>query len=75
MGNIIAALVATAVLSREGVSYYWALIIPAAANATWGLVIYLFLPPHPEEIGLESPKDTEKVRCRGLALENPVFDI
>ncbi|CAN0571023.1 unnamed protein product, partial [Ectocarpus sp. 12 AP-2014] len=52
VGNIIAALVATAVLSREGVSYYWALIIPAAANAIWGLVIYMFLPPHPEEIGL-----------------------
>lgn len=70
VGNIIAALVATAVLSREGVSYYWALIIPAAANATWGFVIYMFLPPHPEEIGLESPKDTEKVsKTPGGALE------
>ncbi|CAB1097621.1 unnamed protein product [Ectocarpus sp. CCAP 1310/34] len=65
VGNIIAALVATAVLSREGVSYYWALIIPAAANAIWGLVIYMFLPPHPEEIGLESPKDTEKREAGG----------
>ncbi|CAM9273036.1 unnamed protein product, partial [Ectocarpus sp. 13 AM-2016] len=70
VGNIIAALVATAVLSREGVSYYWALIIPAAANAIWGLVIYIFLPPHPEEIGLESPKDTEKVRRSGLRLKS-----
>lgn len=72
VGNIIAALVATAVLSREGVSYYWALIIPAAANATWAIVIYVFLPPHPEEIGLESPKDTEKVRRRpGLRVKLP----
>lgn len=62
MGNIIAALVATAVLSREGVSYYWALLIPAAANAFWAFVIYFFLPPHPEELGLEAPKDTEKVK-------------
>jgi sugar phosphate permease len=52
IGNIIAAVVATAILSTT-LPYWWALVIPAAANLAWGIVIWTSLPARPAEVGID----------------------
>jgi len=61
VGNITAAIVASAVLSTS-LPWTWALLIPASANLVWGLVLIYFLPERPEHVNLE----TEETRAKAV---------
>jgi len=58
MGDVTAALCTAAVL-YAGLTYWWALVIPAACNIIWGFVT-VQLVPDPAEMGII----TEEVRIR-----------
>ena len=55
-GNIMAALVAAAVLHYSTVPWLWALLIPSVSNIIWGVVCIAILPETPEAVGLELPE-------------------
>lgn len=61
VGNIVAALVASAILGSS-LSWVWALLIPAIANLIWGCVCYACLPARPEDVGVV----TEEMAARAL---------
>ncbi|KAG5183793.1 major facilitator superfamily domain-containing protein [Tribonema minus] len=52
MGNIIAAITATAILA-QGFAYWWVLVISAVANLAWGVFLLMALPSRPAEVGIE----------------------
>jgi len=62
VGNIIAAVVATAILNSS-LPWVYALLVPALANALWGLFLISFLPERPEHVNLE----TEETRAKAAA--------
>ena len=67
IGNILAAVVTSIVLTA-GLDFWWALVIPAAANAVWGVVCYSVLPPRPSEIqGLQTTSETKVTRFLSLS--------
>jgi len=53
LGDIIAA-VCTAAILHFGITYWWALVIPAACNIAWGVLCMYGLTPEPEEIGIDT---------------------
>jgi sugar phosphate permease len=53
LGDIFAA-VCTAIILKLGVTYWWALVIPALANVGWGFLCMYGLTPEPEEIGIDT---------------------
>ena len=55
MGNILGSAVAAACLSW---GWGWAFLIPGAALASAGVVVWLFLVVEPEEAGLMKMKDS-----------------
>src|SRR5690606_20073644 len=64
VGNIVAALVASAILSSP-LPWVWALLIPAIANFIWGCVCYAYLPARPEDVGVV----TEEMAARALTTQ------
>lgn len=65
IGNIAAGLISSVILFCPAVPWTLALVIPALANAAWGLFVWRYLPERPENIGLD-PKSP--VRASGLGI-------
>ncbi len=63
IGNISAAVVASAILHSKSTPWVYALIIPAICNGLYGLFVIMILPERPEHVNLE----TEETRARAAA--------
>ena len=62
IGNITAAVVATAILNSS-LPWTYALLVPAVCNFLWGTLLILALPERPEHVGVE----TEETRAKAIA--------
>eukprot|EP01084_Bolivina_argentea_P024114 44994_1 len=63
VGNIVAALVASAIL-MNGLPYTWAVIIPALANLAWGINVWATVPARPEQVGMSLEGSTSTVKSQ-----------
>lgn len=54
MGDITAAL-CTAVVLGAGITWWWALLIPALTNLAWATLTMLYLEADPVNVGIETP--------------------
>ena len=67
VGNICGSLLAASVLEH---GWGWSFVLPGGLIALVGVIVYLFLPAYPEDVGLQSPheKSLSGVSNRGTAV-------
>jgi sugar phosphate permease len=67
VGNILAAVVATAILNSSW-HWTWALVVPALSNAAWGLWVMTMVPEKPADVGLVHDEPKKAVVSTGVRI-------